>query len=1365
MITLNNSNIDFDINNSNLGSKYSISLSFNTSNFIFKTNDVERITIINNGNVGIGKTITSYKLDIDGIINASTFYINGIDNNINNTSNYVGITTNILIGRINDTSNYVRMTSNILIGRINDTSNYVRKTSNILIGRINDTSNYVRTTSNILIGRINDTSNYVRKTSNILIGRVNDTNNYVRTTSNTLIGRLNDTSNYVRTTSNILISCISNTNNYVRTTSNILIGRINDTSNYGRTISNILIGRISDTSNYVRYTSNILIGPINDTRNYIGYTSNILASSINNTTNYIGTTSNILVCNINDTSNYVAITSNILIGRANDTSNYIGYTSNIMTSCINDTINYARTTSNTLIGGINDTNNYVRITSNILIGRINDTSDYIGYTSNILTSYINDTSNYVRTASNILIGRINDTSNYVRISETLIDRANNTSNYAVRTSNALIVRINDTSNYVIINDTLIGRVNNTSNYVRTASNILIGCINDTINYVRTTSNILIDCINNTSNYVRTASNILIGSINDTSNYVRISKTLIDSANNTSNYIGTASNILIGRIIDTSNYVRTTSNILIGRINDTINYVRTTSNTLIGGINDTSNYVKITSDIFRINNFTGQLTNWMDSSNMIYYNTSNVGIGIDNPNNKLHLYDNVNLITEAIIQNDSSNFYDIVDELVNSDVVSVIHSLGKERIITYRIGSTVPTPTYSFTVPSSGIMCDILMIGGGGSGGKGSYYISSSSPAPYAVGSGGGAGACIVAINQIFTSNARVTINVGQGGGFDTNGVSGSSGKDSQIIINGILMYVAKGGGAGKDGLVEANVNKPGNSGGCGGGSSVLSYATTNSIATAAGGAPLYTNIVGSSNVGPINSQYTTYAVLGNRGGATWVPSSEAVGVPYTPSYNNYRNMLRCPGGGGIGTPGSTIFSNSKTTIPMGNGGEGLNRVVINGIAYNFKEHFSANNNWGYDSSGNLRDGYIGGGGGGSGNELYMYGGTGGKGGGGNGFGKNTNSQEGEQATGGGGGGWANTSSYGVWQTAGMKGGSGLIIIRYRKIQQSSRVKLIRQISTNTNVEYSIANFDNKFKISSFTNNTTTEILVINSNGNVSIGGSVGQSANYRLEVFCNLNNSPNIIEIQRGKYIFENNYGYIEINTTIPKNTLKICAYFGGSIWVKGLCVGSSDIRIKEDIQDINYNNALQMILAIELKTYKYIDKIEKGNNKEYGFIAQQIQKVIPDAVILEKSYIPNIMTVANYDNKIITLLHKPANVLIKIKDKIKCFDSNNICIEIEIFEIINDLTFKIKNLEKEYTDNKIFLYGTYVEDFHILSRDHIYTLNVGATHELHRLIKENSYIIKSQKRINKLEQQHAILNKNYERLLKDIILIKGFIK
>jgi hypothetical protein len=50
------------------------------------------------------------------------------------------------------------------------------------------------------------------------------------------------------------------------------------------------------------------------------------------------------------------------------------------------------------------------------------------------------------------------------------------------------------------------------------------------------------------------------------------------------------------------------------------------------------------------------------------------------------------------------------------------------------------------------------------------------------------------------------------------------------------------------------------------------------------------------------------------------------------------------------------------------------------------------------------------------------------------------------------------------------------------------------------------------------------------------------------------------------------------------------------------------------------------MILAIEPKTYKYIDKVERGNKKVYGFIAQQIREIIPEATTIQKSYIPNIM-------------------------------------------------------------------------------------------------------------------------------------------
>ncbi len=85
-------------------------------------------------------------------------------------------------------------------------------------------------------------------------------------------------------------------------------------------------------------------------------------------------------------------------------------------------------------------------------------------------------------------------------------------------------------------------------------------------------------------------------------------------------------------------------------------------------------------------------------------------------------------------------------------------------------------------------------------------------------------------------------------------------------------------------------------------------------------------------------------------------------------------------------------------------------------------------------------------------------------------------------------------------------------------------------------------------------------------------------------------------------------------------------ARIGGSLWVGSWIASSSDSRIKEDIEDINDDTALNMILAIEPKTYKYIYKVAKGDKKVYGFIAQQIKEVLPDAVGIQPNYIPNII-------------------------------------------------------------------------------------------------------------------------------------------
>ena len=283
---------------------------------------------------------------------------------------------------------------------------------------------------------------------------------------------------------------------------------------------------------------------------------------------------------------------------------------------------------------------------------------------------------------------------------------------------------------------------------------------------------------------------------------------------------------------------------------------------------------------------------------------------------------------------------------------------------------------------------------------------------------------------------------------------------------------------------------------------------------------------------------------------------------------------------------------------------------------------------------------------------------------------------------------------------------------------------------STSMVFSIEN-----TATAYPNATYVERMRITSVGNVGIGTA---TPGYRLEVGT-VNNTITMTAT------------YLNIDGTgirIGGNYQNICAKFNGGTWMTDYVVTSSDSRIKEDIQDIIDDTALQSILSIEPKTYKYVDKLQRGDKKVYGFIAQQIKEVIPEAITIENSYIPNIYLVADYIDYVIILSSQPTKVVIKVNDKIKCYDKDNKEILVEVIEVIDDLTFRIKEIE--YTDTKIFVYGTFVDDFHTLNKDYIFTLNVCATQELHRRIEAQGVLLKSQDdRIKDLESKVATLMSN----------------
>jgi hypothetical protein len=293
--------------------------------------------------------------------------------------------------------------------------------------------------------------------------------------------------------------------------------------------------------------------------------------------------------------------------------------------------------------------------------------------------------------------------------------------------------------------------------------------------------------------------------------------------------------------------------------------------------------------------------------------------------------------------------------------------------------------YSFT-PIEDIWCDILVVGGGGGGG--------------CFGGGGGGGGVLLATNLKINGGGSVTVKVAKGGTGSATlsaAINGTNGFDSSITINSIE-YIAKGGGGGGSrGAGSSFIGTNGNAGGSGGGGSQ--------------------GDTGAQSLGGVSNKnnYANFQSFGNNGGRG------KLGITGSPSHSH-------GGGGGAGSIGSDFSS-------ITGGGNG-------GLGKDFIAYFGTNVG---------HNGYFAGGGGGNtyyyaGNRGYGNGGLGFYGGGGNGGYDGTIeyfAEDGLPNTGGGGGG--SKGDGGIAEDLnGGHGGTGFVIIRYRKNRvQSAALELIR----------------------------------------------------------------------------------------------------------------------------------------------------------------------------------------------------------------------------------------------------------------------------------------------------------------------------------
>ena len=181
-----------------------------------------------------------------------------------------------------------------------------------------------------------------------------------------------------------------------------------------------------------------------------------------------------------------------------------------------------------------------------------------------------------------------------------------------------------------------------------------------------------------------------------------------------------------------------------------------------------------------------------------------------------------------------------------------------------------------------------------------------------------------------------------------------------------------------------------------------------------------------------------------------------------------------------------------------------------------------------------------------------------------------------------------------------------------------------------------------------------------------------------------------------------------------------------------------SDERIKDVIGISNAKNDLDKIMAIEITEYTFIDK-SKGHSTMKKVIAQQVEKVYPEAVTKSISIVPDIYQLSTINGGFI-----PLKTNVVKGDNVKLIYDDNAVVLAEVTSVVEDGFY----VNQDRT-GQVFIYGREVNDFRIVDYDALAMLNISATQALF-------------KRVNELEKLGETLQVENATLKADVSQLKS---
>lgn len=196
-----------------------------------------------------------------------------------------------------------------------------------------------------------------------------------------------------------------------------------------------------------------------------------------------------------------------------------------------------------------------------------------------------------------------------------------------------------------------------------------------------------------------------------------------------------------------------------------------------------------------------------------------------------------------------------------------------------------------------------------------------------------------------------------------------------------------------------------------------------------------------------------------------------------------------------------------------------------------------------------------------------------------------------------------------------------------------------------------------------------------------------------------------------------------------------------------------SDRRAKNVIGLSDGRRDLETLLKLRVSDYRMVDTVAEGDAVKKGFIAQEVEAVIPEAVSSRKGFVPDIYVLASsFEHDATTqqlTVALPKQHGAKEGDRFQIF-ADDARFELSVAKVLSPEKLVFANCEKKPAH--VFVYGREVTDFKAVNYDRIFTTGISAIQELYQVVQSKEARIASLEekaaRVDSLESEVSTLKK-----------------